>query len=74
SSTLRQDQLTVDNVRPIIAGSAQSEPHDVEIGSERYLATSLELSNAPETPVRFTVMTSYDQATKFLDQLNRYIL
>lgn len=74
SSTLRQDQLTVDNVRPIIAGSAQSEPHDVEIGSERYLATSLELSSAPETPVRFTVMTSYDQATKFLDQLNRYIL
>ncbi len=74
SSTLRQDQLTVDNVRPIIAGSAQSEPHDVEIGTERYLATSLELSNSPETPVRFTVMASYDQATKFLDQLNRYIL
>ncbi|HEX6822158.1 MAG TPA: HAMP domain-containing sensor histidine kinase [Candidatus Sulfotelmatobacter sp.] len=74
SSTLRQDQLTVDNVRPIIGGAAQSEPHDVEIGSERYLATSLELSNAPETPVRFTVMASYDQATKFLDELNRYML
>ncbi len=74
SSTLRQDQLTVDNVRPLIGGSAQAEPHDVEIGSERYLATSLQLSNSPDTPVLFTVMASYDQATKFLDQLNRYML
>ena len=74
SSTLRQDQLTVDNVRPLIGGSAQAEPHDVEIGSERYLATSLQLSNSQDTPVLFTVMASYDQATKFLDQLNRYML
>lgn len=74
SSTLRQDQLTVDNVRPLIGGSAQAEPHDVEIGTERYLATSLELSNSKDTPVLFTVMASYDQATKFLDELNRYML
>ncbi|PYQ37462.1 MAG: two-component sensor histidine kinase, partial [Acidobacteria bacterium] len=74
SSTLRQDQLTVDNVRPLIGGSAQAEPHDVEIGSERYLATSLQLSNSQDTPVLFTVMASYDQATKFLDELNRYML
>lgn len=75
SSTLRQDQLTVDNVRPLTDESAQAEPHDIEIGSERYLATSIELSNSSRTaPVRLTVLASYDPVTKFLDQLNRYIL
>lgn len=75
SSTLRQDQLTVDNVRPLTDGSAQAEPHDIEIGTERYLATSIELSNSSRVaPVRLTVLASYDPITKFLDQLNRYIL
>lgn len=74
SSTLRQDQLTIDAVQPLIGGSAQAEPRNIQIGHERFLATSLELSSSGETPVRLTVLGSYDKATKFLDELDRYIL
>ena len=42
--------------------------------SERFLATSLVLSGSRPTPVRLSVLGSYDQATKFVDQLNRYLV
>jgi signal transduction histidine kinase len=54
--------------------AAQEVPRDIQIGKERFLATSLELSGSSATPVRLSVLGSYDQATKFLDQLNRYLL
>lgn len=74
ASTIPQDQLHADTVKPLTAGSAQTEPYDVEIGNERFLAAALELSRSRETPVRLTVLSSYDEATKFLDQLDRYIV
>ena len=52
----------------------EEEPHDIEIGREHFLATSLELSGSRATPVRLSVLGSYDQATKFVDRLNRYLL
>jgi signal transduction histidine kinase len=55
-------------------GSAQNGPRDVEVGSELFLATSLDLSSQQETPVRLTVLGSYDQAAKFLGNLNRLLL
>ena len=58
----------------LIAGAIQSDPRDVEIGNERFLATSLLLSNSQTDPVRLSVLGSYDQATRFLDELNRYLL
>ena len=61
-------------LQPLITAAAQEEPHDIEIGKERFLATSLELSGSRATPVRLSVLGSYDQATKFVDQLNRYLL
>ncbi len=73
-TTLMPPQVQTGNLQGLIAGSAQDEPRDVEIGKERFLATSLELSGSRTTPVRLTVLGSYDQATKFLDQLNRYLL
>ncbi len=73
-TTLSPAQLQGGNIHDLIAGSVQTEPRDVEIGSERFLATSLILSSAQSTPVRLSVLGSYDQATKFLDQLNRYLL
>jgi signal transduction histidine kinase len=54
-------------------GPAQNPPHDVEVGNELFLATSLDLSSQ-ETPVRLTVLGSYDQAAKFLGNLNRLLL
>ena len=74
ASTFRKDQLRTGTFQPLTAGSAQTEPHDIEIGDERFLAASLELSNTRDTSVRLTVLSSYDQATKFLDELDRYIL
>lgn len=73
-TTLMPPQVQTGNLQGLIAGSAQDEPRDVEIGKERFLATSLELSGSRTTPVRLTVLGSYDQATKFLDQLNRYLV
>jgi signal transduction histidine kinase len=55
-------------------GSPQNAPRDVEVGSELFLATSLDLSSQQETPVRLTVLGSYDQAAKFLGNLNRLLL
>jgi signal transduction histidine kinase len=55
-------------------GSGQNAPHDVEVGDELFLATSLDLSSQQETPVRLTVLGSYDQAAKFLGNLNRLLL
>jgi signal transduction histidine kinase len=55
-------------------GSSQSGPQDVEVGHELFLATSLDLSSQQEIPVRLTVLGSYDQAAKFLGNLNRLLL
>jgi len=74
ASTLPSAQTQARNLRAFITGSPEEAPPDVEIGNERFLATSLDLSGSKTTPVRLTVLESYDQATKFLDQLNRYLL
>jgi len=73
-TTLMPPQVQTSSLQGLIAGSAQDEPRDIEIGKERFLATSLELSGSRTTPVRLTVLGSYDQATKFLDRLNRYLV
>jgi signal transduction histidine kinase len=81
-TTLTPAQLHSGNIQQLIAGSAHDDPgdisrgteKDIEIGSERFLATSLVLSGSRPIPVRLSVLGSYDQATKFLDQLNRYLL
>ena len=74
TTTLPDSQVAGGNLRALITGSPQESPHDVEIGNERFLATSLDLSGSKTTPVRLSVLESYDEATKFLDQLNRYLL
>lgn len=74
ATTLPPAQLQGQNIQSLITGSVQEEPRDIEIGKERFLAASLELSGSRTTPVRLNVLGSYDQATKFVDQLNRYLL
>ncbi len=73
-TTLMPAQTEGGNIQNLIAGSVHDDPRDIEIGSERFLATSLQLSGSRETSVRLSVLGSYDQATKFVDQLNRYLL
>ncbi len=46
---------------------------DVWLGREHYLATSIPLSQPGSTEVRLLVLKSYDEASRFLSQLNRLI-
>lgn len=50
------------------------EPELVQLGDERFLGTSVELSPGKTPAVRLSVLKSYDQATAFLDSLNRLLL
>jgi signal transduction histidine kinase len=50
------------------------EPVQVQLGDERFLGTSLELATDKAPSVRLSVLKSYDQATAFLDSLNRLLL
>jgi signal transduction histidine kinase len=74
ATTLPPAQLQGQSLKTLITGSVQVEPHEIEIGNERFLATSLELSGSQTTAVRLSVLGSYDQATRFVDRLNRYLL
>jgi len=74
ATTLPPDKLEDSDVQVLLTGSVQEEPHDIEVVNERFLATSLDLSGSAVTPVRLSVLGSYDQATKFLGELNRYLL
>ena len=73
-TTLTPAQAHAGNIQNLIEGSLHDDPRDIEIGSERFLATSLALSGSRSTQVRLNVLGSYDQATRFVDQLNRYLL
>jgi signal transduction histidine kinase len=73
ATTLTPLQAQGPGVRGLGAGSPQSGPRDVEVGKENFVATSLDLSGQ-QPPVRLTVLGSYDQAAKFLDNLNRLLL
>jgi signal transduction histidine kinase len=74
ATTLTSDQVHSAGVRALAAGSSQSAPLDVEVGKENFVATSLDLSGQQQTPVRLTVLGSYDQAAKFLGNLNRLLM
>ncbi len=74
ATTLPASHLQGGNIQRVISGSVQEEPHDVELGQERFLATSIQLSGSRITPVRLTVLGSYDQERKFVNELNRYLL
>lgn len=74
ASTLTTLQTQSGSIQNLIAGSVQSDPRDIDIGNEDFLATSLVLSGSGSSPVRLSVLGSYDQATRFINQLNRYLL
>jgi signal transduction histidine kinase len=74
ATTLTASQARDPEVLALVAGSLPSENRNVEVGKEDFVATSLDLSGQEQTPVRLTVLGSYDQAAKFLDNLNRLLL
>jgi signal transduction histidine kinase len=48
--------------------------HAVQLGNERFLQTTLDLTPNGSPDVRLTVLKSYDQATTFLEKINRLLL
>ena len=54
--------------------AAASGPQDVQLGGEKFLSTSVELAPGGAPAVSLSVLKSYDQATAFLESLNRWIL
>src|SRR5205809_392336 len=54
--------------------TSHSEPWEVQLGSERLLATSVRLSAENAAPVTLTVFKSFDEATAFLQNLNHWIM
>jgi signal transduction histidine kinase len=79
ATTLSPEQQQTANIQTLTASSVENEPREVQIGDERFLATSITLSGtilsgSQGTPVRLSVLGSYEQATKFVNRLNRYLL
>jgi len=54
--------------------TVSSEPDTIQLGKERFLATSVALPPETTPAVRLVVLKSFDQATAFLDDLNRRLL
>ncbi len=74
-STLTPSQETeLARQRVVRSAPDVAEPEEVQLGDERFLGTSLELSARKTPSVRLSVLKSYDQATAFLDSLNRLLL
>jgi len=66
SDLVRQvDALSVSDAR---------QPSTIQLADERFLATTLDLAAGKTPTVRLSVLKSYDQATLFLDSLNRLLL
>jgi signal transduction histidine kinase len=74
ATTLTASQAQSDNLRELVAESSKDQPRDIQLVNETFQATSLDLSGEHETLVRLSVLESYDQATKFLNKLNRLLL
>lgn len=56
------------------SGASQREPDEIQLGNERFLATSVNLAPGVEPAIRLSVLKSYDEATASLRQLNRLLL
>jgi signal transduction histidine kinase len=51
-----------------------SQPASLNLGSEHFLTTSLDLAPGKNPPIYLRVLKSYDQATAFLASLNRLLV
>jgi signal transduction histidine kinase len=64
----------LERLRVLLPSAGSSGPEEIQLGEERFLTTSLELAAGKNPSVRLIVLKSYDQATAFLDSLNRLLL
>lgn len=71
SATQREEMAGQKEPSAILAAAG---PEDVQIGNERFLATSVKLAPDSDPAATLTVLKSYDKATAFLQSLNHWIL
>lgn len=57
-----------------VGGELTHDPADVQLGDERYLAASLELAPSASLGVHLSVLKSYDEATRFLTGIYRFLM
>ena len=72
TSTLNQ-QLEAELANQKLSGS-NTQPQLIELGNERFLEATLDLSPQAKPDVHLTVLKSFDQATAILQKLNRLLL
>src|SRR5215475_2255948 len=74
-STLQREQES-DMARFIVSTPMvpSSDPKELQLGGEEFLATTVELTPSVAPFVRLSVLKSFDKATVFLDSLNRLLL
>jgi signal transduction histidine kinase len=60
--------------RQLVADSRHRSPEELQLSDEHFLVTSVELAPGRSPSVRLIVLKSFDQATRFLDRVNRLLL
>ena len=73
TSTLNAD-MGAELAKQQLPGTSATQPQSIQLGRERFLATTLNLSPDNNPAVRLTVLKSYDEATALLQRLNRLLL
>lgn len=68
------DQAELAQQSPPHFGSGSRSAEEIDLGDEHFLGALLELTGDNSLSVRLVVLKSYDQATAFLDKLNRLLL
>ncbi len=71
-SPAQEAQLSRQGPSRPAASNPQAE--ELQLGDERFLRTSLDLDGPKSPSVRLTVLKSFDQATRFLDELNHLLV
>lgn len=57
-----------------LASTSKSDPAEIQLGQERFLATRVDLTPGETPAVQLCVLKSLDQATAFLGHLNRLLV
>ncbi len=75
SSTLApEQQQELSRQVAALPATAPDAPQEIQLGSERYLVTTVTLSSGTRPGASLSVLRSLDKATLFLTQLNRILL
>lgn len=73
-STLTPSQEAELTRQPSAGESLPSESQNLQLGEERFVGTTVELTPTKNPGVRLSVLKSYDKASAFLENLNRLLL